>query len=109
MSEVSWEKRSRKIRSEKDLRLFVRGFLKEKLRGLPPHFRIEVEVLDPPSKRVAVRIPAHSEGNLIRIMQVDHLVEELENYGLQVEVFYLDDLWEREWCPREDSNPQPTA
>ncbi len=96
MTEKVWEKRAKKLHTAKDFRLFVKGFLKEKLKGLPPDFRLEVEVTDKKAKKIEVKIPAHSEGNPIRITQVDRLVEELEEMGLEIEILYLDDLWERE-------------
>lgn len=93
-SEVSWKKLLQKVRSEKDLRHVVRRYLRAHLRGLSSGFRIEVEALDLRPKRVAIKIPAHSEGNLIRVAQVDRLVAELEAMGLEVEVLYQDDLAE---------------
>ncbi|MBX6422706.1 hypothetical protein [Thermosulfurimonas sp. F29] len=86
----------RGFRSAKDLRLFLRWFFREHLRGLPPEFRIEAKVLSVRPPRAALFIPAHSEGNLIRVHQVDLLVEELAATGIELEVFYADDLGERD-------------
>ncbi len=83
-------------RSEKDLRLAVQKFFRERLRGLPPGFRIEAEALGLRPPRVLVKIPAYSEANPIRIAQVDGLVAELEALGLEVVLCYLDDLEERD-------------
>ena len=83
-------------KSEKDLRLGVQKFFKEGLKGLPPGFRIEAEVLSLRPPRVLVKIPAYSEGNPIRVAQVDYLVAELEAQGLEVVICYLDDLPERD-------------
>ncbi len=94
--EVLWDKLFRQIRTEKDLRLLVSRFLKTHLKGLSPGFRIEVEVLSLRPPQVAIKIPAHSEGNLIRVGQVDQLVASLEAFGLGVEVLYEDDLLEQE-------------
>ena len=84
--------------SEKDLRLFIKKFLKSRLKGLPADFKFEIGVktLRPP--KVFIQIPAHSEGNLIRTHQWDHLVAELEEQGLGVEVFYLDDAVESQFA-----------
>ncbi len=97
-NEISWEKVFSKIYTEKDLRLKVRLYLKEHLRGLPPHFRIEVKVLTLKPPRVAILLPIHSEWNLIRAAQVDRLVADLESKGLRVEVFYEEDSLEKEAC-----------
>ncbi|WP_153303805.1 hypothetical protein [Thermosulfurimonas dismutans] len=77
--------------SEKDLRLFLKRFLKEKLKGLPPDFKIEIRVFSHQPPRTALKIPAHSEKNLLRAHQVDLLIRELSEAGITVEVFYLDD------------------
>ena len=94
MRKILWDKEAQKIRTEKDLRLFVRRFLKERLKGLPPEFRLEVDVLSARPRKVVIKIPAHSEGNPIRILQVDQLLEEMGHYDIQAEVRYLDDLLE---------------
>ena len=83
-------------KNEKDLRLRVQKFFKERLKGLPPGFRIQAEVLGLRPPRVLVKIPAYSEGNPIRVAQVDQLVAELEAKGLEVILCYLDDLAERD-------------
>ncbi len=79
------------FRSPKDLRLHLKHFLKDRLRGLPSDFRIEIAVLSHRPPRAALFIPAHSEGNLIRVHQVDRLVAELAEMGIEIEVFYADD------------------
>ncbi|AEH44819.1 hypothetical protein Thein_0945 [Thermodesulfatator indicus DSM 15286] len=86
--------RFKKARTEKDLRLLTQKFFKESLKGLPPGFRIKAQVLSINPPRVMVKIPAHSEGNPIRITQVDQLIEELEDFGLEVILCYQDDLEE---------------
>ena len=83
--------KARSFLSEKDLRLFLRRFLKERLKGLPPDFKIEIEVFSHKPPKSALKIPTHSEKNLIRAHQVDLLVRELFEAGIAVEVFYLDD------------------
>ncbi len=95
-NEISWEKVFSKACTEKDLRHGIRRYLKEHLRGLPSHFRIEVKVLTLRPPWVAILIPIHSEWNLIRAAQVDRLVADLESMGLRVEVFYEDDSLEKE-------------
>ena len=86
----------RNFKSEKDLRLFLRRFFKEGLRGLPPDFRIEVEVLSVRPPRAVLRLPVPAEGNPARAHQVDLLVARLLEEGLSLEVFYADDLAEAE-------------
>jgi len=86
----------RSFRSVKDLRLFLRRLLKEELRGLPPDFRIEVEVLSVRPPRALLRLPVPAEGNLPRAHQLDLLVARLLEEGLSLEVFYADDLPEAE-------------
>ena len=95
-NEISWERVFSKVCTEKDLRHGVRRYLKEHLRGLPPHFRIEVKVLALRPPQVVILIPIHSEWNLIRAAQVDRLVADMESMGLRVEVFYEDDSLEKE-------------
>mgnify|MGYP001626347895 FL=1 len=84
------------FRKEKDLRLFVKRFLKEKLKGLPEGVKIEIEVssLNPPT--VNLYFPFYSEGNLFRAFEVDFLLGELYNLGINCNLYYLDDLGERE-------------
>ncbi|WP_022853999.1 hypothetical protein [Thermodesulfatator atlanticus] len=89
-----WQKRFQKARTEKDLRLLTQKFFRESLKGLPPGFRIEAEVVSVYPPRILVKIPAHSEGSPIRVAEVDFLVEELENFGLEVILCYQDDLEE---------------
>ncbi len=86
-------KRSRKFLSEKDLRLFVKRFLKDHLKGLPEGTKIEIKVLDYLSPKVQLLFPFYSEGNVLRALEVDFLVKELYNVGIEAEVYYLDD-WE---------------
>ncbi len=81
----------RTFRSEKDLRLFLRKFLRERLRGLPADFRIGIEVRSVRPPRATLKLPVHSEANPARAHEVDRLVAELEARGLELEVFYLDD------------------
>lgn len=88
-------KNLKSFRNEKDLRLFVKRFLKERLKGLPEGTKIEVEVasLKPPS--VNLYFPFYSEGNLIRAFEVDFLLAELYNLGIECSLFYQDDIGER--------------
>lgn len=85
----------RNFLSSKDLRLFLKRYLKERLKGLPPDFQIRIEVCSFRPPQAFLYIPAHSEGNLARVHQVDLLVSELKEMGIELEVFYLDDLEER--------------
>ncbi len=95
MSEIIWEKRLRKANSKKELRNLIRRYLKEHLKGLPPHFKIEVEILEMHPNTAVILLPTHSEGNLIRVAQVDRLVGDLESIGINIEVLYEDDLAEK--------------
>ncbi len=90
----------RSFRSLKDLRLFVKKFLKERMKGLPPEFRIEVEALDYKNPRVLIKVPVHSEKNLVRAHQLDVLIKELEDSGVLSELCYIDDLEEMTLCFR---------
>lgn len=85
----------KRFRNEKDLRLFVKRFLKENLKGLPEGTKIDIEVfsLTPPS--VNLYFPFYSEGNLLRAYEVDFLLAELYNLGIICNLFYQDDLGER--------------
>ncbi len=89
-------KKAKGFPNEKDLRLFVKRFLKENLKGLPEGVKIEIEVtsLNPPE--VNLFFPFYSEGNLLRTLEVDFLLAELYNLGIGCHLFYLDDLGERE-------------
>ncbi|MFN3567445.1 MAG: hypothetical protein ACK4UR_00850 [Caldimicrobium sp.] len=82
----------KKFVSEKDLRLFMKNFLKKNLKGLPEAAKIEIKVVEfnPPS--VELYFPFHSEGNLLRVYEVDFLIKELYNLGIKVDIFYLDDF-----------------
>jgi hypothetical protein len=85
-----------KFRKEKDLRLFVKKFLKERLKGLPSEkpFEVVVESLNPPVVRIFS--PFYSEGNLLRAHEVDTILLELYNLGIFAKLFYEDDLGEAE-------------
>jgi len=84
------------FRSEKELRLFVKRFFKERLKGLPEGTKIEVEVVSLKPPVVNLYFPFYSEGNLLRVFEVDFLLSELYNWGIEGHLFYLDDLGERE-------------
>lgn len=88
-------KKLKSFHKEKDLRLFVKRFFKENLKGLPEDVKIEVEVssLNPPS--VNLYFPFYSEGNFLRAFEVDFLLAELYNLGIICNLFYQDDLGER--------------
>jgi len=95
-----------KFKKEKDLRLFVKRFLKERLKGLPDEkpFEVYVESLKPPI--VKIFSPFYSEGNLLRAHEVDLILLELYNLGILVKLYYEDDLGEGEVnalaCPCAD-------
>ncbi len=80
-----------KIKTEKDLRIFVKKFFKEHLKGLPEDKKFEVKVTSVSPPRVRLHMPFYSEGNLIRANEVDFLTKELLDLGIKVDVFYVDD------------------
>lgn len=88
-------RKSKDFRSEKDLKLFVKRFLKEKLKGLPEDTKIEVEVFSLKPPEVNLYFPFYSEGNLIRAFEVDFLLAELYNFGIVCNLYYQDDTGER--------------
>ena len=81
----------RKFKSEKDLRLFLKKFFKEKLKHCEQPLKLEVEVerVSPPKAKVL--LPFHSEGNLIRLNEVDFFLKDLFNQGIEVELYYEDE------------------
>ncbi len=95
-TKILWDKVFKQIKTEKELRLAVSRYLKTHLKGLSPGFYLGVEVVTLRPAQVIITIPAHSEGNLIRVAQMDCLAASLEQMGVAVEIFYLDDLLERE-------------
>ncbi len=80
------------FKNEKDLRLFVKKFLKGNLKGLPPESKIEVEVLKVKPAEVILKFPFYSEGNLIRTNEVDFLLKNLMELGIKAYIKYLDDF-----------------
>lgn len=82
----------KKFVNEKDLRLFVKNFLKKNLKGLPEAAKIEIKVIEINPPKVELYFPFHSEGNLLRVFEVDFLIKELYNFGIKVDIFYLDDF-----------------
>ena|GEM_PF-735375 len=85
---------SKKFSSEKDLRLFVKKLFQEKIKGLPPQARIEIHVLSLKPPMIRLKLPFFSEGNLLRANEVDFFLEELYNWGIEGDIFYLDDQGE---------------
>jgi len=84
------------FKGEKDLRLFVKNFLKTRLKGLPEEKKIKVKVKNFKNLEVSILMPFYSEGNLIRANEVDFLLDELLNLGIKPVIFYLDDEYELE-------------
>jgi len=80
------------FKNEKDLKLFVKRFLKENLKGLPPESKIEIEVIKIKPAEVILKFPFYSEGNLIRVNEVDFLLKTLINLGIKARVKYIDDI-----------------
>ncbi|PMP68476.1 MAG: hypothetical protein C0190_01495 [Thermodesulfobacterium geofontis] len=80
------------FRREKDLRLFIKKFLKENLKGLPPESKIDIEVIKIKPAEVILKFPFYSEGNLIRANEVDFLLKDLINLGIKAQVKYIDDV-----------------
>jgi len=83
---------NKSFKNEKDLRLFVKRFLKEKLKGLPPESKIEIEVIKVKPAEVILKFPFYSEGNLIRANEVDFLLKDLMEMGIKAHIRYVDDF-----------------
>ncbi|WP_038056871.1 hypothetical protein [Thermodesulfobacterium hydrogeniphilum] len=83
---------AKNFKSEKDLRLFIKKFLKENLKGLPETAKIQIKVLNIKPPQVVLEMPFYSEGNLIRVNEVDFLIQHLVNLGIRVNIIYLDDI-----------------
>ncbi|RKX61284.1 MAG: hypothetical protein DRP29_00790 [Thermodesulfobacteriota bacterium] len=79
------------FKREKDLRLFVKKFLKTHLKGLPKGVQLEIKVKSLKPPLVSLFFPFYSEGNLIRANEVDFLLKDLENLGIKAELYYIDD------------------
>ncbi len=81
----------RKFKSEKDLRLFLKKLFKEKLKHCEQPLKIEVKVetLTPPKAKVF--LPFYSEGNLIRLNEMDFFLKTLCEEGIEVELYYEDE------------------
>jgi len=83
------------FKKEKDLRLFVKNFLKTSLKGLPEDKKFEVKVKSIKPPCVQIFFPFYSEGNLIRANEVDFLIGKLlEEFQIKAEVIYLDEFEE---------------
>ncbi len=80
------------FKNEKDLKLFIKRFLKENLKGLPPESKIEIEVIKIKPAEVILKFPFYSEGNLIRVNEVDFLLKTLIDLGIKAQVKYIDDV-----------------
>jgi len=80
------------FKNEKDLKLFVKRFLKGNLKGLPPESKIEIEVIKIKPAEVILKFPFYSEGNLIRVNEVDFLLKTLIDLGIKAQVKYIDDV-----------------
>lgn len=85
-------KKLKSFKSEKDLRLFVKKILKESFKGLQDVVKIEIKVVELNPPKIQMNFPFYSEGNLLRALEVDFFVRELYNLGIEVEVYYLDDV-----------------
>jgi len=83
---------SKKFKNEKDLRLFIKKFLKQNLKGLPPESKIEVEIVKFKPAEVILKFPFYSEGNLIRANEVDFLLKTLIELGIKAHIKYIDDI-----------------
>lgn len=80
------------FKNEKDLRLFVKKFLKEKLKGLPPESKVEIKVIKVKPAEIILKFPFYSEGNLIRANEVDFLLKDLAEIGIKAYIKYIDDF-----------------
>lgn len=82
----------RNFKNEKDLKLFIKRFLKENLKGLPPESKIEIKVIKIKPAEVILEFPFYSEGNFIRVNEVDFLLKKLIDLGIKAQVKYIDDV-----------------
>ncbi len=80
------------FKTEKDLKLFIKKFLKTHLKGLPTEIKIEIKVTKIKPAEVVLKFPFYSEGNLIRVNEVDFLLKKLMEYKINAQVHYMDDL-----------------
>lgn len=84
---------------EKEIRNWVKKFLKQHLKGVSELLKIKIKVVNINPPKVYLELPFYSEGNLIRANEVDFLITEIEKEGVSIEIFYLDDFLEIEnWC-----------
>jgi hypothetical protein len=81
----------RKFKNEKDLRLFLRKFFKERLKHCEQPLKLEVKVERVTPPKAKVFLPFHSEGNLIRLNEVDFFLKELSDQNIEVELYYEDE------------------
>jgi hypothetical protein len=77
--------------SEKDLRIFIKHYLKSNLKGVRDLVKAEIIVKNLKPPLVCLKLPFYSEGNLIRCNEVDFLIKKLEESGIRAEVYYADD------------------
>ena len=80
------------FKNEKDLRLFIKKFLKENLKGLPLESKIDIQIIKVKPAEVILKFPFYSEGNLIRVNEVDFLLKILMDLGIKAYVRYIDDV-----------------
>ena len=80
------------FKNEKDLRLFIKKFLKENLKGLPLESKIEIQIIKIKPAEVILKFPFYSEGNLIRVNEVDFLLKILMDLGIKAHIRYIDDV-----------------
>jgi len=96
LTNLKIDKSKKTFKNKKDLKLFIKNFLKTYLKGLPEEIfpQIEIEPLGLKPPKVRIVLPFYSEGNLIRANEVDFLLERLLILGVTGEILYLDDVIE---------------
>ncbi len=81
--------------SEKWLRNKVKKFFKEVLKEPEIYNNLKIQVISLNPSTVRVLFPFYSEGNLIRVNEMDFIKEEFEKKeGIKLEIFYQDEEWE---------------
>ncbi len=80
------------FKNQKDLKLFIKKFFKKHLKGLSPETKIEIKIIKLNPPEVVLKFPFYSEGNLIRVNEVDFLLKELMKYKINAQIQYIDDL-----------------
>ena len=80
-----------KFKTEKDLRLFLKNFFKEKLKHIEHALSVEIKIENIKPPKAKVFLPFHSEANFIRLNEMDFFLKELKELEIEVELYYEDE------------------